>query len=194
MPIASVHGDDERPGRVEQQMPREQPRKSRARRPARRSTKSRARSDRISARATRAVSIHPTAPTSTTSSATDGASTAPRIMRSSSRGTDSIASVKRMSTLSSPPAGVAGHAADHDADAARHQSRKQADGKRDARAMQHARQHVTPEFVGAKPVRRRRRRAPVGEIQIVRLMPRDHRRRRSGDEEHEQDKRSGTAR
>ena len=40
----------------------------------------------------------------------------------------------------------------------------------------------------AKPVRRRRRRAPVGEIQIVRLMPRDHRRRRSRDEEHEQDK------
>ena len=56
-------------------------------------------------RVTRAVSIHPTAPTSSTSAGTDGCRVAAATISSSSRGIDNTASVVRISTVSiHPPA------------------------------------------------------------------------------------------
>ena len=64
-----------------------------ARRWRARPRRTRASQRQISARTTRAVSIQPTQPTSTISRPTDGERTAPAIIRSSRRGTASIASV-----------------------------------------------------------------------------------------------------
>ena len=63
-------------------------------------TKSRAASDSTSARTTRAVSIQPASPTSSTSTGTLGCSTAAAIISSGNRGIASIASVMRISTSS----------------------------------------------------------------------------------------------
>src|SRR5712691_10357374 len=46
-------------------------------------------------------------------------------------------------------------------------------GQRDARAEQHARQDVASKIVGAEPVRRRRRVAPMREVELFRRIGRD---------------------
>ena len=141
--IASVHGDDERPGRVEQQVPREQPRKPRPGGPG--GDHELARAQREDLGAGDARGFHPP----------DGADEhdEERHRWRKHRAEDHQEQQPRHRQhrvgeahqhAVSPPAGVAGHAADRDADAARHQSRQQADGERDARAMQHARQQSRP--------------------------------------------------
>ena len=57
----------------------------------------------LAARVTRAVSIQPTAPTSSTSAGTDGCSVAAATISSSRRGIESTPSVHRMSTASTQP-------------------------------------------------------------------------------------------
>ena len=130
-------------------------------------TKSRWASDSTSARTTRAVSIHPATPTSTISSGIDGCRTAATIMSSGSRGTASIASVRRISSCVDPAA--------RDIRRRRRRRRRtrpltsadsEPDGERDARTEQDAREDVASEFVGAEPVRHRRAARRAGAVQV----------------------------
>jgi hypothetical protein len=61
----------------------------------------------------------------------------------------------------------AGDGADGDADEHRHQHRRQADGQRDAAAVEHAREDVLAEVVGAEGMRRGRRLQARREVDLV---------------------------
>jgi hypothetical protein len=69
----------------------------------------------------------------------------------------------------------AGDGADRHADEHRHQHRRQADRERDAAAVEHAREDVLAEVVGAERMGERRRRQARGEVDLVDLQRPDHR-------------------
>ena len=141
--------------------------------------------DCTSARTTRAVSIQPAAPTSTISSGTLGARIAAAIMSSGRRGTESIASVMRMSSASThrPAHPAVAPTVTPIADA--HGRGHEPDRERDARAEQHAREEVAPQLVGAEPVTRRWRGATIREVERIERVRRDERRERR--QQHERD-------
>jgi hypothetical protein len=85
---------------------------------------------------------------------------------SGSCGSDRNRSVSHISPASTLPR-HARDAADQDAEAEGHEHGREADRERDAPAIEHPRQHILPEIVGAERMRERRPLQGRGEVDLV---------------------------